>query len=104
MPKIKAHHSSGVTLSMKNMFDVVRGTRFGRPKTRLEKPLTIRRLLSTWFPSFDIFMGCGCNCGCTLLHIGNVSKHLRVILCARKTSVSCWLNVACHSIDLLTVD
>ena len=47
MPKSETHRRSDVTLSMKNMF-----------------------------PSFDIFIrkGCGCNCGCTLLHIGNVSS------------------------------
>jgi uncharacterized protein (DUF362 family) len=33
MPKIKAHHWSEVTLSMKNMFGVVPGTRSGWPKT-----------------------------------------------------------------------
>ena len=75
MPKIKTHRWSGVTLSMKNMFGVVPGTRFGRPKTRLEKPPMVRRLPSRWFPSFIIMQrGCGCNCGCTLLHIGNVSS------------------------------
>ncbi len=35
MPKIKAHHWSGVTLSMKNMFGVVPGTRYGWPKNIL---------------------------------------------------------------------
>jgi len=29
MPKIKTHHWSGVTLSMKNMFGVVPGSRYG---------------------------------------------------------------------------
>jgi hypothetical protein len=32
MPKIKAHHWSGVTLSMKNMFGIVPGMRYGWPK------------------------------------------------------------------------
>jgi len=38
--------------------------------------LTVGRLAFRVFPSFDIFMrkGCGRNCGCTLLHIGNVSS------------------------------
>jgi uncharacterized protein (DUF362 family) len=35
MPKIKAHHWSGVTLSMKNMFGVVPGIRYGWPKNIL---------------------------------------------------------------------
>jgi uncharacterized protein (DUF362 family) len=35
MPKIKTHHWSGVTLSMKNMFDVVPGARYGWPKNIL---------------------------------------------------------------------
>lgn len=35
MPKVKAHHWSGVTLSMKNMFGVVPGTRYGWPKNIL---------------------------------------------------------------------
>jgi uncharacterized protein (DUF362 family) len=35
MPTIKAHHWSGVTLSMKNMFGVVPGTRYGWPKNIL---------------------------------------------------------------------
>jgi uncharacterized protein (DUF362 family) len=35
MPKIKTHHWSGVTLSMKNMFGVVAGARYGWPKNIL---------------------------------------------------------------------
>ena len=35
MPKIKAHHWSGVTFSMKNMFGVVPGARYGWPKNIL---------------------------------------------------------------------
>jgi len=31
MPKVKTHHWSGVTLSMKNMFGVVPGTKYGWP-------------------------------------------------------------------------
>jgi hypothetical protein len=30
------------------------------------------RLPSRLFPSFDAFMQLGCDCGCTLLHFGNV--------------------------------
>ncbi len=35
VPKIKTHHWSGITLSMKNMFSVVPGTRYGWPKSIL---------------------------------------------------------------------
>jgi uncharacterized protein (DUF362 family) len=35
MPKVKTHHWSGVTLSMKNMFGVVPGSRYGWPKNVL---------------------------------------------------------------------
>jgi len=35
MPKIKTHHWSGVTLSMKNMFGVIPGSRYGWPKNIL---------------------------------------------------------------------
>lgn len=35
MPKVKAHHWSGVTLGMKNMFGVVPGARYGWPKNIL---------------------------------------------------------------------
>jgi len=34
-PKVKAHHWAGVTLSMKNMFGVVPGTKYGWPKNLL---------------------------------------------------------------------
>jgi len=35
MPKVKTHHWSGVTLSMKNMFGIVPGSRYGWPKNIL---------------------------------------------------------------------
>jgi len=35
MPKVKTHHWSGVSLSMKNMFGVVPGSRYGWPKNIL---------------------------------------------------------------------
>jgi uncharacterized protein (DUF362 family) len=35
MPKIKTHHWAGATLSMKNMFGVVPGTKYGWPKNLL---------------------------------------------------------------------
>jgi len=35
MPKIKTHHWAGITLSMKNMFGVVPGARYGWPKNVL---------------------------------------------------------------------
>ncbi len=35
LPKIKTHHWAGVTLSMKNMFGIVPGTKYGWPKNVL---------------------------------------------------------------------
>jgi uncharacterized protein (DUF362 family) len=35
MPKVKTHHWAGVTLSMKNMFGIVPGARYGWPKNLL---------------------------------------------------------------------
>jgi uncharacterized protein (DUF362 family) len=35
MPKVKTHHWAGVTLSLKNMFGVVPGTKYGWPKNIL---------------------------------------------------------------------
>src|ERR1051326_8137392 len=35
MPKVKTHHWTGVTLSMKNMFGIVPGNRYGWPKNVL---------------------------------------------------------------------
>ena len=35
MPKVKTHHWAGVTLSMKNMFGVMPGTKYGWPKNIL---------------------------------------------------------------------
>jgi uncharacterized protein (DUF362 family) len=35
MPKVKTHHWAGVTLSMKNMFGVIPGSRYGWPKNIL---------------------------------------------------------------------
>jgi uncharacterized protein (DUF362 family) len=35
MPKVKTHHWSGATLSMKNMFGVVPGSKYGWPKNIL---------------------------------------------------------------------
>lgn len=35
MPKVKTHHWSGVTLSMKNMFGVIPGAKYGWPKNIL---------------------------------------------------------------------
>jgi uncharacterized protein (DUF362 family) len=35
MPKVKTHHWAGVTLSMKNMFGIVPGSRYGWPKNIL---------------------------------------------------------------------
>src|SRR2546427_3624659 len=36
MPKVKTHHWTGVTLSMKNMFGIVPGSRYGWPKNVLQ--------------------------------------------------------------------
>jgi len=35
MPKVKTHHWTGVTLSMKNMFGIIPGSRYGCPKNVL---------------------------------------------------------------------
>src|SRR5436190_11697449 len=35
MPKVKTHHWTGVTLSMKNMFGIIPGSRYGWPKNVL---------------------------------------------------------------------
>jgi len=35
MPKVKTHHWTGITLSMKNMFGIVPGSRYGWPKNIL---------------------------------------------------------------------
>src|SRR5262249_14915752 len=35
MPKVKTHHWAGVTLSLKNMFGIVPGTKYGWPKNLL---------------------------------------------------------------------
>ena len=35
MPKVKTHHWAGVTLSLKNMFGVVPGMKYGWPKNLL---------------------------------------------------------------------
>ena len=35
MPKVKTHHWTGVTLSMKNMFGIIPGSRYGWPKNIL---------------------------------------------------------------------
>ena len=35
MPKVKTHHWAGVTLSLKNMFGIVPGMKYGWPKNLL---------------------------------------------------------------------
>ena len=47
MPKIKIHHWSGVTLSMKNMFGVVPSTRYGWPKNVLHWEGIQKNILDT---------------------------------------------------------
>jgi uncharacterized protein (DUF362 family) len=41
LPKIKVHHWAGVTLSMKNIFGVVPGARYGWPKNILHWKVTM---------------------------------------------------------------
>jgi uncharacterized protein (DUF362 family) len=41
MPKIKTHHWAGVTLSLKNMFGIVPGMKYGWPKSILDVCATI---------------------------------------------------------------
>ena len=46
MPKVKTHHWTGVTLSMKNMFGIVPGTRYGWPKNIIGPAFTKAFLIS----------------------------------------------------------
>lgn len=60
MPKLKTHHWAGVTLSMKNMFGIVPGSRYGWPKNILHWAGITRALLdinSTVRPDFAIVDG-----------------------------------------------
>jgi uncharacterized protein (DUF362 family) len=53
MPKIKAHHWSGVTLSMKNMFGIVPGLRYGWPKNILHWKGIQESILDAGFSGFS---------------------------------------------------
>ncbi|MGH9773571.1 MAG: DUF362 domain-containing protein [Candidatus Acidiferrales bacterium] len=60
MPKLKTHHWSGVTLSLKNMFGIVPGSCYGWPKNVLHWAGITRSLLdinSTVRPQFAIVDG-----------------------------------------------
>jgi len=60
MPKLKTHHWAGVTLSLKNMFGVVPGSRYGWPKNVLHWAGISRSILdinSTVRPDFAIVDG-----------------------------------------------
>src|SRR5881397_1757326 len=60
MPKVKTHHWTGVTLSMKNMFGIVPGSRYGWPKNVLHWAgidESILDICATVRPSFVIADG-----------------------------------------------
>jgi len=60
MPKLKTHHWSGVTLSLKNMFGIVPGNCYGWPKNALHWAGLTRSILdinSTVRPDFAIVDG-----------------------------------------------
>jgi uncharacterized protein (DUF362 family) len=60
MPKVKTHHWTGVTLSMKNMFGIVPGSRYGWPKNILHWagiPESILDICATVRPQFVIADG-----------------------------------------------
>jgi uncharacterized protein (DUF362 family) len=60
MPKLKTHHWAGVTLSLKNMFGVIPGIKYGWPKNYLHwygMPLSVADIASTIRPGFAIIDG-----------------------------------------------
>lgn len=60
MPKVKTHHWTGVTLSMKNMFGIIPGSRYGWPKNILHWagiPESILDICATVRPQFVIADG-----------------------------------------------
>ena len=60
LPKMKAHHWAGVSLSMKNLFGVVPGSRYGWPKNILHWhgiPLSILALYATIRPDLALVDG-----------------------------------------------
>ena len=60
LPKLKAHHWAGVSLSMKNLFGIVPGSRYGWPKNILHWhgiPLAILALYATFRPHLALVDG-----------------------------------------------
>ena len=60
LPKLKAHHWAGVSLSMKNLFGIVPGSRYGWPKNILHWhgiPLSILALYATFRPHLALVDG-----------------------------------------------
>jgi uncharacterized protein (DUF362 family) len=60
MPKMKTHHWAGVTLSLKNLFGVIPGVRYGWPKNVLHWngiPESIADIAATVKPGFTIIDG-----------------------------------------------
>lgn len=60
MPKMKTHHWMGITLSLKNMFGIMPGTKYGWPKNRLHTAGLERSVLDinyTIRPHFAIVDG-----------------------------------------------
>lgn len=60
MPKLKTHHWMGVTLSLKNMFGIMPGTKYGWPKNKLHTAGIERSILDinyTVKPHFTIIDG-----------------------------------------------
>lgn len=60
MPKLKTHHWTTVSLSLKNLFGIVPGSRYGWPKNILHWhsiPLSILALQATFKPGFAIVDG-----------------------------------------------
>src|SRR5213594_1032420 len=83
MPKVKTHHWTGVTLSMKNMFGIVPGSRYGWPKNVLHWAgihESILDICATVRPSFVIADGIvGMEGDCPL---NGTAKHLKTVLLA----------------------
>lgn len=60
MPKLKTHHAAGLTLSMKNLFGTVPGSRVGWPKNVLHWGHIPRSIVDLWLaigPGFAIVDG-----------------------------------------------
>ncbi len=63
LPKLKTHHWVGVTLSLKNMFGIMSGTKYGWPKNRFhtigleESILDINHTVKTHFAIIDGVIG-----------------------------------------------